>query len=187
MATLTYGTPTDGSTSGAAYYGLLSMLGDPFGLITQSDAASYADLCLCGTATGYDWVNPVNPTATVFRQEPRADSQSWLEQLIQDSYYYAGNDYFLVDTCTVEQYNENIKQNSLFGLSFLPWNTCIAKTADGKYAGMHRYGLFALKMLNPLGQQPLMLKLQTIGILTGTAVVLYFGSKYMLRAYRRLA
>jgi hypothetical protein len=185
MSTIAYGSPLDGNSLGSLYYTLFSTLGDPFGILSGSDAASYSDLCLrLREGSSFDWVSVYDPNTVLFGLVGSNSSQSWLQQIQEDSYYKNGNTYYLNDTFTQQQYNDSLAKGSLFGIPWLGWNTWIIKTAGGKYAGMHLYGSDTLKMLNPLGKEPLMMKMQTIGILAGSFAVLYFGGKFALKRLR---
>lgn len=75
------------------------------------------------------------------------------------------------------------KKLNLFGLPFLPWGALVLKGDDGKYYFRYYDNVENKIEFNPLRKEILLMKLQTIAILSGVGFVGYELLKY---GYRKL-
>lgn len=177
---------TQPSVFGALWYQFLYSTGDLFGIgmMTPEQITIYGDLALSFETGSYNFVDTAQNKAIQPVNGLDLKEAGWYSKLINDSLQKSKipNQFYLLTT-NKETYDKSIAENSVFGLSFLPWNTGILPNADKTaYHGMHVYGDDdALKLFNPLRSEVLMMKMQTIAILGIAVTVVVYGSKIMIR------
>lgn len=176
--------PLSGNILGALLYNIEAMISP--GLLTSSQVASYSDLVCDSNSNFVDIIKSKDVAYTInaYYNTPEFKSAHPFEWALNDSYFSSiGNQYFLLN-CDKEQYLQNLKDNSLLGLtSLLPWDTYIVQCqADKNYYGSHKYGDdLTLKKFNSLDMPSLMLKVQTIGVL----VITFFALKITYKIVRK--
>jgi hypothetical protein len=170
------------------WYNTMMIVGDPLGLIADSQHVTGQPYAL-SMSVGQNWALATDPMTQAGVQYKLDDPvTSWSAKAASTTGRHVWSVPF-----SKELYDQSMIEGSLLGQGWLQWSTLVLPgtgASEGHYFGRADYhdrndttDLTHAVRFNEWSGDLLMMKLQTIGILTAGSLAGFYGGRYLYRKY----